>query len=127
MNLKEKTGEFLKGNVAVILMSISLFLIGITDSLLGLVLYTVIIHILCVVFFIGLYEPNFIVFHKQEKWIERQKRNNLFIRYIVVLLSASVIILVARGHWYLLIVTIIATILEAIHVIDTIRSMKTKQ
>lgn len=124
MSLKEKTGDFLKGNIAVILMSISLFLVGIADSLLGLILYTIIIHILCVAFFIGLYEPNFIVMNNQ--WIDKQKKSNLFVTYVIVLLGSSVVILVARGHWYLLVATIIAATLGAVHIIDAVRKMKTK-
>lgn len=125
--IKEKAAQWLKSNGGISIAVIGLVLIAINNSWLGLAMYTVVIHILCLSYVTGLYNRNFIsmaqvrVLAKQHR-SKLEKRKGLAILY--ALCASSIIILVARDHWYLLVVTLITIVCLSIHVVDSIQKIR---
>lgn len=119
-DIKIKTAKFMQGNIILILLPIALFLIAVANSWLALGLYFIIIHLMCIVYIVGLYEPGWIAIK-----IERINRERL--SFAGLLFCSAIIVLGMRGYWYLLVVTIVATILAAVHIIDALQRSKRKE
>jgi len=129
MELKDKAAQWLKSNGSILVAVIGLVLIAINNSWLGLTMYTVVIHALGLFYIVGLYDKNYLSMEqvraiaKQSKSKSKlEKRKGLIILY--TLCASSIIILVARDHWYLLIVTLVTIICVTIHVIDALQKLK---
>jgi len=127
MEPKEKAAKWLKSNGSILVAVIGLLLIAINNSWLGLAMYGIVIHILCLAYVMGLYDKNFISM-EQVRTLAKQHRSKLEKRkglaILYTLCASSIIILVARDHWYLLVVTLITIVCVTIHVVDGIQKIR---
>lgn len=118
--MREKVGKFLKDNMITMPMYISLLCIGIWDSITALIVYAIIIHVLLLFFFIGLYNSSFV---KLATNTEITTKNLLFtvIRTIVI-----ITILAITEHWYLLCISIFCMFLIFVHLYDMKKDLLTE-
>ena len=112
--LKNRVAYLVKTYTIAIIIPVTLSLTAISDWWLGLLVYCIIIHTGCIAYVAGLYDPNFLT------KVRRARINPPYLLYLLFLFSASLIVLGARGHWYLFIVTIVTYVLMFVHVIDAL-------
>jgi len=124
-DLKDRAAKWLKSNGSLVVAGIGLILIAINDSFIGVFMYAVVIHILGFSYIAGLYDKDYLSLD-QVKALAKQKRgrNKPALTAFITLCAVSIVILVARDHWYLLVITIATIIGISIHIIDGMRRIK---
>jgi len=126
MMLKEKMAQWLKSNYSLIVLAIGLLLLAINDSWLGLAMYCAVIHLLCATYIAGYYDENFIDVSEIRALVKQGKTKTdnrmSFISFFILCVS-SIVILVVRDHWYLLVITIATIMFVSIHIIDGLQKI----
>ena len=117
--MKEKVGKFLSTNSLSIPIYTSLACIGVWDSITALIVYTVIMHILLLLFIIALYYPI----------IAKSPITGSLIRkimFMTIYTSITIVILVITKHWYVLCVSMLTIFLGFVHLYDLTKGESTK-
>jgi hypothetical protein len=126
MTLKEKTAQWLRTNCSLIVLAIGLLLLAINDSWVGFVMYFAAIHYLLAAFIVGFYDDDFLDMDKI-KALAKQKQTKIEAKLnqitLLILCVSSIFILVARDHWYLLVVAVATIIFVSIHIIDGLQKI----
>lgn len=122
---KDKAARWLKCNSALVIAAIGLILMAINDSIIGLAIYAIVIHILCVSFTVGLYDDRFLEAERVATLAKKNKgkRHYGVVAIAIILCSFAIVVLTARGHWYLVIITIVTMIMLAIHIADFLQRL----
>ena len=117
--MKEKVKKFLSNNFLSIPIYISLACIGIWNSMLALIAYAVVMHILLLLLVIGLYYP--IITKPPIAGFSIRK-----VLFMIIYTSITIAILVITEHWYVLCVSILTTFLGFVHLYDLTKNISTK-
>lgn len=117
--MKEKVKKFLDAHFIAIPIYISLACIGIWNSIIALIIYAVIIHILLLLFIVGLYHPNVITLSSSSPI-----KKALF---MAIYTSVTIIILSITKHWYVLCASLSCTFLAFVHLYDEIKNIPGEQ
>ena len=125
-DLKNRAAQWLKSNGSLVIVGTGLILIAINNSFIGVFMYAVVIHILGFSYIAGLYDKDYLSM-SQIKTLATQKdraKNKSALVVFLMLCAASIVILAARDHWYLLVITIATITAISIHIIDGLRRIK---
>lgn len=125
--MKEKAAKWFESYWSLVVAAIALGLIAINDSWIGLILYFAVIHLLFVAYVVGLFDSGFFGEDEIKKIAEENKtkiKDWTTLTIFIALCVVSIVILAARGHWYLLAITIATAVFFSIHILDGLRKVK---
>ena len=111
--MKKIVGKFLKNNNITIMMWISILFIGTTDSIIPLIIYSVIIHALTLILIYGLYVDGIVLFP------ERLYRHT-FLLFLFRIIESLVLltVLILSKHWYTLCISLFYVFLVFVYMFD---------
>jgi hypothetical protein len=116
--MKKAVGKFLENYSYKIILYSSLLSISLTDSVLALTIYSIVIHIMVLLFIIGLYKSNI------EGLSNLSTKSYLFkgIEAIII-----IIILTTLKHWYTLCISCFYMFLLFVHMFDAKKKLSQKK
>ena len=127
MDLKGKAAKWLKSNWSLVVATIALGLIAINDSLIGLIVYFLVVHVLCIAYAAGLFDDNFLTENEIKTLAKKDKTKGegwISLTSLIAFYMINIVVLAARNHWYLLVVTVATIIFVSIHMADGLQRIR---
>lgn len=124
--MKDKTAKFLNNNYVTIILYFGLFLIAIGSSIIGVIVYGLISHLMLFALIIGLYKPKYT--EEVDALIEKLKASKSYIVRAKFRLAThcifSVCVLIIYDQLYLAIITIALYALLYVYTVDADKKAK---
>ena len=124
--MKDKVAKFLNNNCMTIILYFGLFLIAIGSSIIGVIIYGLISHLMLLGLIIGLYKPKYI--KEVDDLIEKLKTSKSYITWAKFRLVShcffNVGILGIYDQLYLAVITIALYALLYVYTVDADRTVK---
>ncbi len=120
--MREKVAKFINNYAVEIILYIAIFLIALTNSIIGVVIYTAIIHLVLAFLVAGLYNKEIIRAIEEAK-ASRKSTIHRKLRLGIVY-STFMAVLIIKGWLYLTIITAITMMLHYVHSADAGRKVK---